>query len=122
MFDFFRFSLPRAVTDQLVERLDQLVSSPLTNDALAHLAAFQAKHERSQGVYVIYQSGAAVYGGKADGLAERLGEHLWKLRGRRGIDMALIDFKALVLDENWSTSANEALLVNHFKARNECRW
>lgn len=122
MFDYFRFSLPRAVTEQLVERLEQLTSSPLTNEALAHLAAFQAKSETAQGVYVIYQGGAAVYAGKADALAERLGEHLWKLCGRKGIDLATVGFKALLLDENWSTSANEGLLINHFKAKNECRW
>jgi hypothetical protein len=122
MFDYFRFSLPRAVTEQLVERLDQLPSSPLTDEALTQLTAFQAENETAQGVYVIYQAGAAAYAGKADGLAERLGEHLWKLRGRQGIDLAVVGFKALLLDENWSTSANEGLLINHFKARNECRW
>lgn len=122
MFDYFRFSLPRAVTEQLVERLDQLVSSPLTDEALAELSQFQAKNETTQGVYVVYQAGAAAYAGKTDGLAERLGEHLWKLRGRRGIDLAVVGFKALLLDENWSTSANEGLLISHFKARNECRW
>ena len=122
MFDYFRFSLPRAVTEQLVERLEQLTSSPLTNDALAKLTAFQAENETAQGVYVIYQGGSAAYAGKADGLAERLGEHLWKLCGRQGIDLATVGFKALLLDENWSTSANEGLLINHFKAKNECRW
>lgn len=122
MFDYFRFSLPRAVTEQLVERLEQLASSPLTDEALTQLIAFQTENETAQGVYVIYQAGAAAYAGKADGLAERLGEHLWKLRGRQGIDLATVGFKALLLDENWSTSANEGLLILHFKARNECRW
>lgn len=122
MFDYFRFSLPRAVTEQLVERLEQLTSSPLNNDALARLMAFQSDSETAQGVDVIYQNGAAAYAGKADGLAERLAEHLWKLRGRQGIDLDAVGFKALLLDENWSTSANEGLLINHFKAKNECRW
>ena len=36
--------------------------------------------------------------------------------------MAVIGYKALLLDENWSTSANEDLLVRHFKQRNECKW
>jgi hypothetical protein len=122
MFDYFRFSLPRAVTEQLVERLEQLASSPLTDAALADLARFQSENATAQGVYVIYQSGAAAYAGKADGLTERLAEHLWKLRGRQGIDLATIGFKALLLDENWSTSANEGLLIEHFKTKNECRW
>lgn len=122
MFDYFRFSLPRAVTEQLVDRLEQLTSSPLTDDALAKLTAFQTENETAQGVYVIYQGGAAAYAGKADRLAERLAEHFKKLLGRRGIDPGTVGFKALLLDENWSTSANEDLLINHFKARNECKW
>ncbi len=122
MFDYFEFSLPRAVTEQLVERLEQLVSSPLTDEALTELSGFQTEKGIPQGVYVIYQAGAAAYAGKADRLAERLGEHFWKLRGRQGIDLNTIGFKALILHENWSTSANEDLLILHFKARNECRW
>jgi hypothetical protein len=122
MFDYFRFSLPRAVTEQLVERLEQLTSTPLTDDALVLLTAFQAENETAQGVYVIYQGGAAAYAGKADSLTDRLAEHLWKLRGRQGMDLATVGFKALLLDENWSTSANEGLLINHFKAKNECKW
>ncbi len=122
MFDYFRFSLPRAVTEQLVERLELLPASPLTNEALAKLTEFQTENETTKGVYVIYKDGAAVYAGKADGLAERLGAHLWKLCGRKGIDLATVGFKALLLDENWSTSANEGLLINHFRAKNECKW
>lgn len=122
MFEYFRFSLPRAVTEQLVERLDQLVSSPLTDEALTQLGQFQEAHESARGVYVIYQVAAAVYAGKADTLAERLGEHLWKLRGRQNIIIGEIGFKALILDESWSTSANEDLLIRHFRERGECRW
>ncbi len=122
MFDYFQFSLPRAVTEQLVERLEQLSSSPLTDDVLAKLMQFQSENKTKQGVYIIYQSDTAAYAGKADGLVERLAEHLWKLRGRQGIDLATVGFKALLLDENWSTSANEDLLIGHFKAKNECKW
>lgn len=122
MFEYFRFNLPRAVTEQLVERLDQLAPSPLTDVALRELYTFQNVNDTAQGVYVIYQAGAAVYAGKADRVAERVSEHLWKLRGRQGLDLGTIGFKALLLDANWSTSANEGLLIAHFKARNECRW
>jgi hypothetical protein len=122
MFVYFDFSLPRAVTEQLIERIDELKSSSLTDPSLKRLASFQAKNKTKQGVYVIYLDGAAVYAGKADGLAERLGEHLWKLRGRKGIDLAAVGYKALLLNENWSTSANEDLLIGHFKGKGECRW
>ena len=73
-------------------------------------------------MYVIYQRDAAVYAGKANDLAERLGQHFEKLRARLGIDIAAIGYKALVLDESWSTSANESLLIKQFKARGECKW
>ena len=122
MFDFFYFSLPRAVTEHLFERLDQLKPSPLTAEELEKLAAFQAEKRSNQGVYVIYENDAAVYAGKANDLAERLGQHREKLRARLGIDMAAIRYKALLLDESWSTSANEGLLIKQFKQRGECNW
>lgn len=122
MFDYFRFSLPRAVTEQLVERLGKLRSSDLTADVLLKLAEFQKENKTAQGVYVIYLDAKATYAGKAQNVAERLGKHLLKLHGRRGIDMSKVGYKALLLDENWSTSANEALLIKHFKVRGECEW
>lgn len=122
MFDFFIFSLPLAVTEHLFERLDQLKSSPLTSEQLQQLIAFQMEKRSKQGVYVIYENNAAVYAGKANDLAERLEQHREKLRARLGVDMATIGFKALLLDESWSTSANEALLIKQFKKRGECKW
>jgi hypothetical protein len=122
MFDFFYFSLPRAVTEHLFERLDELKPSPLTSEQLQKLVVFQVEKRSKQGVYVIYESNAAVYAGKANDLAERLGQHREKLRARVGIDMGEIGFKALLLDESWSTSANESLLIKQFKERGECKW
>lgn len=122
MFAYFRFNLPQAVTEQLIERLEQLTPSVLTDNALTQLSGFQTRNETVKGVYVIYQGGVAVYAGKADGVAERLSEHLWKLRGRHGIDLATVGFKALLLDDAWSTSANEDLLIARFKDRGECQW
>lgn len=122
MFEYFRFSLPLAVTQQLIERLDTLEVSPLNDDAIIQLTRFQAENRSAQGVYVIYLNGGATYAGKADFLAERLFAHFRKLTGRRGIEMGAVAFKALLLDENWSTSANEELLIEHFKNRNECQW
>src|SRR5438046_5950009 len=110
MFEFFHFSLPRAVTEHLIERFDQLKPSPLSEEYLQRLAAFQIAQKSTQGVYLIYKGETAVYGGKANDVEVRLDEHREKLRARRGIEMAVIGFKALLLDENWSTSANEDLL------------
>lgn len=122
MFTYFRFNLPRAVTEQLMERLGELSPSAFTDEALATLAAFQEKNETKQGVYVIHHEGAAVYAGKADNLFERLSQHLWKLKGRRGINMGSVQFKAVLLDQSWSTSANEGLLIAHYQQKGECKW
>ena len=122
MFDYFRFSLPRAVTEQLVERLDKLPASALTDKALADLLDFQKSSKTTQGVYVIYIGKKATYAGKALKVAERLSKHLLKLRGRQKVDLGKVGYKALLLDENWSTSANEELLIKHFKDRGECEW
>ncbi|HCN75991.1 MAG TPA: hypothetical protein DIT13_02205 [Verrucomicrobiales bacterium] len=122
MFEYFHFSLPRAVTEQLVERLAALTATPLNESALRELQAFQSRSKTCQGVYVIYHEGAAAYAGKAENTAERLFQHLAKLSGRSGMDMSHVGFKALLLDENWSTSANEDLLIGHFKKLGECRW
>ncbi|MFZ4774107.1 MAG: GIY-YIG nuclease family protein [Terrimicrobiaceae bacterium] len=122
MFEYFRFSLPRAVTEQLVERLEKLPASSLTEAAIEKLWRFQKSSETTQGVYVIYLGKKASYAGKAQNVTERLGKHLLKLRGRRKVDLRKVRYKALLLDENWSTSANEGLLINHFKNRGECEW
>jgi hypothetical protein len=122
MFEFFYFSLPRAVTEHLFERLDELNPSRLDVKRLKALTVFQGKKKAAQGVYVIYEREVAVYAGKANDVAARLSEHYDKLRARVGIDIGTIGFKALLLDENWSTSANETLLIAKYKERGECRW
>lgn len=122
MFDLFKFRLPIAVTTQLIEKLEKLEATPLTRADLDRLADFQRKHEMEAGVYVLYLDGVAVYAGKADGLLERLQQHLEKIRGRIILADKEVRYKALLLDENWSTSANEDLLIRHFKERGECEW
>ncbi len=122
MFDLFKFRLPIAVTNQLIEKLERLEATPLTRADLIRLADFQREHEMHAGVYVLYLDGLAVYAGKADGLLDRLHQHLERIRGRVTLADKEIRYKALLLDENWSTSANEDLLIRHFKERGECEW
>ena len=43
MFDYFRFSLPRAVTEQLVEKLETMAHGALTENALEKLVELQAR-------------------------------------------------------------------------------
>lgn len=122
MFDLFKFRLPIAVTSQLIDKLEKLEATPLTGADLDRLADFQRQHEMEAGVYVLYLDGVAVYAGKADGLLDRLQQHLEKIRGRVILADMEVRYKALLLDENWSTSANEDLLIRHYKERGECEW
>jgi len=129
MFALFRFDLPIAVTEQLVAQLDEMKPSLLTDEALKKLAQYQSELAKvqklpklRQGVYVIYLDDKAVYAGKADNLRGRLGDHKFKLSGRRNVDLTKMGFKCLLLESSWSTSANEGLLIEHYKSKGECAW
>ena len=122
MFDYFKFSLPRAVTEQLIEKLGTMAHGALSESALLKLTELQKTWKTRSGVYVIYHTGKAVYVGKATKLAERLKQHRRKLSGRQRIVLSELGFKALLLDENWSTSTNEELLIEHFKKSGEAEW
>lgn len=122
MFGLFRFDLPQAVTNQLVLDLNDLEGSSLTPNALADLRAFQERHEAQHGVYLLLDNDHPVYIGKADNVAERLLQHYEKLRGRLNVDLATINYKALILEVTWSTSANEDLLIEYFKSKDQCEW
>ena len=122
MFDYFRFSLPRAVTEQLVEKLETMAHGALTENALEKLVELQRIWKTRSGVYIIYHKDKAVYVGKTNKLVERLKQHRRKLSGRQFIVLSELGFKALLLDENWSTSTNEELLIEHFKKNGEAEW
>ena len=129
MFALFRFDLPTAVTEQLVAQLDQMKPSPLTDEGLEKLADYrselaniQRQPQIRQGVYVIHLGKKAVYAGKADNLQARLGQHKFNLSGRRNVDPKKIGFKCLLLEPGWSTSANESLLIDHYRSKGECEW
>src|SRR2546423_657374 len=116
MFELFDFDLPGAVTEQLEKRLQSMTTSSLTEQALAELATFQEQHKLRQGVYQLLLKDEIVYVGKATHVRERLEQHFWKLRGRQKINLEDVAFRCLVLHGNWSTSANEDLLIAHYKA------
>jgi hypothetical protein len=129
MFALFRFDLPTAVTEQLVAQLDKMKPSPLTDEELKKLGDYQTELANiqklpkiRQGVYVVYLEDKAVYAGKADNLRSRLGDHKFKLSGRKNINLSKIGFKCLLLEGSWSTSANESLLIEHYKPKGECEW
>lgn len=129
MFALFRFDLPIAVTKQLIAQLDKMESSPLSEAELQKLADYQNELARiqnlpqlRQGVYVIFLGDKAVYAGKADNLRGRLGDHKFKVSGRRNIDLDTVRFKCLILEASWSTSANESLLIEHYQSNGQCEW
>jgi len=122
MHALFKFRLPVAVTKQLIANLEGLSATPLTHEALVSLKEFQVENDVQSGVYVLYLAEKAVYAGKADDVVERLQQHLKKVRGRLILADQDVRYKALVLDENWSTSANEGLLIAHYEEKGESAW
>ncbi len=115
MHALYSFDFLDTISRQLREHLDALPVTQLNLGTLVDLEAFQGRHGRTQGVYVVHYSGEPKYVGKADNLASRLGQHFRKLTGRRNIDPALIGYKCLVLDGSMSTAANEKLLIAQYK-------
>jgi hypothetical protein len=122
VFDVFDFDLPGAVTEHLERRLNAMPSSVLTENALNELSKFQRQQKIGQGVYELLIRNEVVYVGKADDVRQRLTQHFRKLRGRQKINLEGIRYKCLLLPRSWSASANEKLLVAHYKAKGECKW
>lgn len=122
MHSIYVFDFLRTVSLQLKASLQAIGESALTEEALEELRLFQAAHDSMQGVYVIHYAGRAVYVGKANNVSERLGQHLLKLRGRKGIEARNIGYKALLLDKSMSTAANEDILISMFREENDEMW
>lgn len=122
MFDFYTFDFLATITKQLEDRLEALAETPLTDQTLRDLAAFQTEHDSKQGVYLLHYADEPVYVGKADDVQQRLGQHFKKLRGRRNIEITQVGFKCLLLDKSMSTSANENLLFETFREKGFCEW
>jgi hypothetical protein len=122
MFALFRFNLPLAVTEQLLKKIGELESTPLSQEALAELYAFQQREHLCQGVYLLFLQRKVAYVGKSDNVFSRLTEHWEKVRGRRNLKLSDVSFKCLLLDDNWRPSANEGLLIDHYRNQGECEW
>lgn len=111
MFDLFKFSLPLTITQHLIGKLEKLSPTPLTKKGLEDLADFQAKHEVQAGVFLLYVDGKVAGAGKADHLAHHMAQ---QLRSRDPIGQQEVQFKALLLDDNWTAMVREDLIVEHF--------
>ncbi|MEU9268654.1 GIY-YIG nuclease family protein [Streptomyces sp. NPDC048251] len=112
----FTLSITKALADQLAAALAELTPAALTDEKLALL-------KPRPGVYQLYLDGAFVYVGKADSsLPDRLGQHMRKISGRRGISLDRLSFSCLYVEEDFSALAPEQLLINHHKGLGEIPW
>ena len=122
MHNLYTFNFLDTISHQLKERLDELQASPLCLTTLTVLDQYQSQIGSFQGVYVIYYTGRPVYVGKANGLRDRLYDHLYKLTSRHGINAGNVGYKALFLDNSMSTAANEDLLIQIYKSEYPNMW
>ncbi len=122
MIEYYDFDLPAAVTRGLQELIGENEPTGLNLENLDRVRRTCVESGTKRGVYTICWGTHSMYVGKADKLPERLTQHLNKLAGRSGIPMGEIGFKAILLHKNWSTSANEKLLIDSLKAVGQCAW
>jgi hypothetical protein len=112
----FKLSITRALADQLAEALAGLTAAPLCDAELMHLRP-------RPGVYELYLRDQRVYVGKASrDLPSRLANHLRKLSGRRGIDLADMSFLCLYVDEDLEAAAPETLLIKKYREQGGSPW
>ncbi|MFI9008506.1 GIY-YIG nuclease family protein [Actinosynnema sp. NPDC053489] len=116
----FQLSITRAMRDQLAEGLNGLEAAKLNRDELARLSP-------RPGIYELYLNGGEpehrVYVGKAtNNLPERLGDHLKKLSGRRGLDIDEVRFKCLYVNEDLDAASPEKMLIKLYRADGTAPW
>lgn len=122
MHSLYVFDFLTTVSLQLKEKLESLTETVLDKTSLADLAQYQREIGSQQGVYVIHYEGLPKYVGKANNVNDRLGQHLTKLSGRKGIIVSSIGYKTLLLDKSMSTAANEDILISMFKKEHAGMW
>lgn len=118
----YTFDFLATVSEQLVKDLEALPVSPLDAGTLAALVQYQNANNAKQGVYLLHLGGVPVYLGKADDVADRLGQHLRKMSGRKNLILADVGYKALLLDKSMSTAANESVLIAIFRQSHAAMW
>lgn len=112
----FRLSITRALADQLATTLATLVPAPLEP---GHVSKIKPR----PGVYELFVNGERVYVGKAaKTLNGRLGQHLRKLSGRRGLDLGAVRFVCAYVDEDLDAAAPERLLIKQYRASESVPW
>ena len=122
MHAIYSFDFLNTISHQLKTFIDDLRLTPLTPRTLQEFSTFQRENNSKQGVYLIHYEGSPVYLGKADDVADRLGNHYKKLLGRHNIEASKISYKAILLDRSMSTAANEEILIALFRTDYEGMW
>lgn len=122
MHALYNFHFLDTVSQQLHDQLKGMVDTPLTPVTLHSLAVFQQTNRAVQGVYVLHYKGNPVYVGKASKMSARLSKHMKKISGRKGINLAQVSYKALLLDKSMSTAANETVLLGLFQKNYAGMW
>jgi hypothetical protein len=118
----YNFHFLNTVSIQLKELLDSTKVTLLNDRKLEDLDKFQNSNDSKQGVYLLHHKDEPVYLGKAENVADRLTQHLRKLRGRKNIQLKSIGYKAILLDKSMSTAANEDILIAMFQKTHEGMW
>jgi len=109
----FDFDLDRAISMQVVEKLE---SSPL-------LPLEKNIGPADSGIYALYFKQALVYVGKASKgttkskrtLRERLNEHVGKIASRKNISLSQMHCRYLTFDSEWWVFAAEFALMMHYE-------
>ena len=121
-YDEFEFDLPEALLKRLIDALDDVLPTPLTAEALAHLPEVQ-------GVYQLFLKRGddrldRVYIGKTDseaGLKKRLLKHARKVRHRVGLEPEAVYFKALRVFVFTAVDL-ETQLIKHYGGVKAVEW
>jgi hypothetical protein len=116
-FAHFEINIVSALAEQLTAAFEKLEPASLSEETLAQVPS-------EQGVYHLFRNGVLVYVGKAANLRSRLGQHRFKIRGRRNIEINEITFTCLTVHKNWTALAPESSLIGYYKRRagNLCEW
>jgi Eco29kI restriction endonuclease len=113
----FEIDIISALSSQLVQAFSKLDIGILAGEEIDLLP-------KGQGVYKLYHGGTLVYVGKAKQLKKRLGEHRFKISGRRNIEGSEMGFKCLFIHRNWTALAPEDSLIRHYRkvGEGDCAW
>lgn len=109
----FDFDLDRAISAQVVEKLEASPLMELSREA----------GPAESGIYALYYKGQLVYVGKASKgttkskrtLRSRLSEHVGKIESRQNISLADMQCRFLTFDSEWWVFAAEFALMVHYR-------